>query len=248
MKYELIEAETFPAAWEKALRRCWNEGVEVRTELEKEDDPPSLDLTAMIVVRNPMKEPRFHRAAFPMGAEDLISYMDDFISPLQSAEGPADEDTYPNRIRSYQDNYEEGDPEAGVNQLEYLLEELKRDEASKKAQAVLWNPRIDLEDHKTSPDLIRIWARIVQDRLNMNLYMCSNDLFKANFSNMMAFFQLQKLLAEELDVEVGSYCHIADSLHINGAYYDEVENTLAQLKDRDWEEKTWSSDELKKFQ
>ena len=248
MQYELIEGETFPAAWEKALKRCWNKGIEVRTELEKELDPPSLDLTAMIVVKNPDKEPKYHRAGFPMGVEDLISYMNDFISPLESEEREVNEDTYPNRIRGYKDDYEGENMEPGVDQLEYLLKELKRDETTKKAQAVLWNPKIDHEDHKTSPDLIRIWARIVQNRLNMNIHMCSNDLFKATFANMMAFYQLQELLAEELGVNVGSYCHTADSLHINGAYYDEVENTLEQLKYRDWEDKTWSSSELKKFQ
>jgi len=254
MQYELIEAETFPKAWEKALKMCWNKGIEVRTELEKELDPPSRDFTAMIAVENPKKEPRFHRAGFPMGAEDLISYMEDFISPLRSRDGQAKEDTYSNRIIGYKAKYEEEGAEelekpeeTGVDQLEYMLEELERDKTSKKAQAVLWNPKIDPGNYKTSPDLIRVWARIVQDELNMNVYMCSNDLFKATFSNMMAFFQLQELLAEKLEVKVGSYCHIADSLHINGAYHEEVENTLEELRHRDWEEKTWTTEDINKF-
>lgn len=256
MQYKLIEGKSFPIVWEKALKTCWEFGDEIRTDYEDETDPPSKDITAMLVVKEPEKEPRYHRAGFPMGIGDLLDYVGGIRDGIRqnSQPGPV-EDSYTNRLISYQDSYGEGSDrqnssdssKEGINQLKYVIKELKRAGYSKKAQAILWNPRIDPGRNKLSPDLIRLWFRIVDGSLNMNAYMCSNDLFKANFSNMLGFFTIQQYLADKLVIPVGSYCHIVDSLHINGAYYDEVKTTLEQLETRGWDEKTWSSDDISKF-
>ena len=257
MEYKLIEGQTFPEVWEKALKTCWESGVKIRTDYEDETDPPSKDITAMLVVKEPESEPKYHRAGFPMGIGDLLDYVNGIKDGLtETNQSDPVEDNYTNRLISYQDNYgeksaEDNSPDgtkAGVNQIEYVIEELKRAGYSKKAQAILWNPKIDPGRNKLSPDLIRLWFRIVDGKLNMNLYMCSNDLFKANFSNMLGFFTIQQYVADKLDIPIGSYCHIVDSLHINGAYYDEVKTTLEQLESRDWEEKTWSSEDINKYQ
>ncbi len=256
MEYKLIEGETFPEVWEKALKICWKTGVEVRTDYEKETDPPSKDLTAMLVVKMPKKEPKYHRAGFPMGIDDLLDYVNGIKEGvINSSKIDPGEDSYSNRLINYHDNY--GDefrdtdssvsPEQGVNQIKYVIKELERAGYSKKAQAILWNPKIDLGKNKESPDLIRLWFRIVEGRLNMNAYMCSNDLFKANFANMLAFFGIQENVAEELAIPVGSYCHVVDSLHINGAYYQEVQTTLEKLAERGWQDKTWTSEDISKF-
>ncbi len=244
MAYKLIKGDTFPEVWENALKVCWQEGVEIRTDLESEFDPPSKDITAMLVVTKPQKEPVYHRAGFPMSIEDLRNYIDGFIGDIK--QGPIADagDTYPHRIIDYKDSYQ-GGQDRGIDQLQYVIEELKQTGYSKKAQIVLWNPKLDPGNNKDSPDLIRCWFRIEDNKLNMNLYMCSNDLFKATFANMMAFFELQKFVAANLDIEVGTYCHTADSLHINGSYYEEVESTLETLESRDWEDKTWKTKEIK---
>ena len=257
MEYKLIEGQTFPEVWEKALKICWESGVKIRTDYEDETDPPSKDITAMLVVKEPEKEPKYHRAAFPMGIDDLLDYVNGVKDGLMIDSRPESvEDSYTNRLISYQDSYGEesarrhspGSSEKGINQIKYVIEELKRAGYSKKAQATLWNPKIDPGRNKLSPDLIRLWFRIVDGSLNMNTYMCSNDLFKANFSNMLGFFAIQQYVADKLTIPIGSYCHIADSLHINGAYYEEVKTTLEQLGERDWQDKTWTSEDISKFQ
>ena len=43
--------------------------------------------------------------------------------------------------------------------------------------------------------------------------MRSNDAPKATFMNMFAFIMLQKKIANDLDVEMGSYTHRANSFH-----------------------------------
>ncbi len=256
MEYKLIEGETFPVVWEKALKTCWETGVEIRTDYEKETDPPSKDLTAMLVVKKPEKEPKYHRAGFPMGVNDLLEYVKGIKEGvMKDSQIDAAEDSYPNRLINYHDGYGEEtgktasheNSEKGINQIKYVIEELERAGYSKKAQAIIWNPKIDPGRNKDSPDLIRLWFRIVEGSLNMNAYMCSNDLFKANFANMLGFFGVQQYVADELAIPVGSYCHVVDSLHINGAYYEEVKTTLEELGERDWQDKTWTSEDISSF-
>ena len=57
-------ADTLPEAWEKAVLAVWNSGLSIKTEYDKKEDPASKDCTMIIVVNQPMAEPRIHRA-FP---------------------------------------------------------------------------------------------------------------------------------------------------------------------------------------
>ena len=67
-----VERETLPQAWEEAVIRTWKEGIQLKTEYDKPDDPPSRDATMIIVINSPFKEPRIHRA-FPAGLKILRS-------------------------------------------------------------------------------------------------------------------------------------------------------------------------------
>jgi hypothetical protein len=48
-------------------------------------------------------------------------------------------------------------------------------------------------------------------------------------------------VARAVGVEVGSYCHIADSFHIYGSYFDEFEGFLGMISKRSPEQRVWSS-------
>ncbi|MGM0419743.1 MAG: thymidylate synthase [Bacillota bacterium] len=243
MKYKLIQEDTFPKVWEKALRTCWEEGIKIKTSLEKEDDPPSKDITAMLVVTTPEKEPKYHRAAFPMGIKDLLNYIDDFITGKNKDLVKEIGYTYYDRIRNYSDQLNN----SGIDQLDYVVKTLEETPTAKRAQVTVWNPKLDINTEKEAPDLQRLWFRVVEGRLNMNVHMCSNDLFKATFANMLAFFEMQKQVANELNIPVGNYCHIVDSLHINGSYSEEVKSAIKTLSNRSWQEKTWTIEDIKNF-
>ena len=74
-----VEGQTLPEAWEKAVIETWHKGIEIKTEYDKEGDPPSRDCTMIMVVREPMQEPRIHRA-FPGGLEDLEVYTEEVVN------------------------------------------------------------------------------------------------------------------------------------------------------------------------
>ena len=73
-----ITADCLPEAWEKAVLAVWDQGLQVKTQYDKPNDPPSRDATVMIAVSNPFNEPRIHKN-FPGGPEELEAYRQEVV-------------------------------------------------------------------------------------------------------------------------------------------------------------------------
>ena len=77
----------------------------------------------------------------------------------------------------------------------------------------------------------------------MHVHFRSNDTMKAAFMNMFAFTELQKHIAEKLNVGVGYYLHIADSYHIYESDWKWAEKFVEQIKNgaskRYWKTTEW---------
>ena len=79
----------------------------------------------------------------------------------------------------------------------------------------------------------------------MNVRFRSNDAYKAAFMNMFALVQLQQRIADRVtqlsgrDVQLGRYCHVADSYHIYGSNMAEFQaRFLGALENRDFAGRT----------
>jgi len=127
-----------------------------------------------------------------------------------------------------------------VDQIASVIEKLKEAPHTRRAQAVTWQVWNDIGIHDPTC-LQRMWFRCENGRLNMNIHIRSNDAYKAGFMNMYAFTELQKWVAQQVGVEVGEYIHIADSFHIYGSYFNEFEGFLKMVKNRTWEDRTWTT-------
>lgn len=101
-----------------------------------------------------------------------------------------------------------------MNQFELAYEQLKADPDSRQATIVLFNPVQDYRVTKDKPctNLIRFMIR--DNKLNMTVFMRSNDIIKGYFYDIFNFAMLQEIMAGKLGIEVGKYTHIADSLHL----------------------------------
>jgi thymidylate synthase len=134
------------------------------------------------------------------------------------------------------------------NQIEKCIEMLKKAGHTRRAQAITWKVWEDLGISDPAC-LQRLWFRVENcdcgpsctlktmlmetcprcegegkvRKLNMVASMRSNDAYKAAFMNMYAFTELQAYVADRIGVEPGEYCHIVDSFHIYGSYFNEVE-------------------------
>ncbi|KKN10482.1 hypothetical protein LCGC14_1036040 [marine sediment metagenome] len=119
-----------------------------------------------------------------------------------------------------------------INQFKYIIKKLKQSGYSRRAQAITWRPYAD-PYRDDGPCLQRIWCRIIDNKLTMTTTWRSRDLFKAWEANVNGMIQLQKLIAEELEVEVGNYIDISNSLHIYGRDLRELIDILERILKRE---------------
>lgn len=243
-----IEGKTLPEAWERAVIATWEDGLGIKTEYDKPGDPLSKDCTMVMVVAEPMAEPRIHRA-FPGGLEDLEVYRQEVVSGIHDHWIKPEEGkwtyTYHERLTSF--------PIEGkrIDQIDYIIKKLSQTPYSRRAQGITWNPAIDpITDDP--PCLQRIWCRLVKSDkgylLNMNTHWRSRDAYKASFMNIFALTDLQRVMAERISknlgekVSVGRYVDISDSFHIYGSYHADFKNFLKMVKERSFPERTWPSE------
>jgi thymidylate synthase len=243
-----VTGATLPEAWEKAVLACWREGVAIRTEYDKPGDPPSRDCTILWTVEDPFAEPRIHRA-FPGGLEDLETYRQEVVDGIHDHWIAPEEGkwtyTYHKRLFAFDI---EGET---INQIDYIVEKLARSGYSRRAQAITWNPKLDIPTDDP-PCLQRIWCRLLDDEsggttLNMNSHWRSRDAYKAAYMNVFALTELQRLIAGRIaakigrPVRVGRYADLVDSFHIYGSYFRDFEGFLKMVEKRAFEERTWNS-------
>jgi thymidylate synthase len=244
MKSVHIIEESLPAAWEQAVIACWEQGESFPTEYDHEGDPNSRDVSVLIHVTKPFDEPRIHRA-FPGGLDDLEKYRSEVLFGVHNhwvdpAAGKW-EYTYHERIFEYQV------PSLGVfDQIRAAIDKLKEVPYTRRAQAVTWQVWNDMTIHDPSC-LQRLWFRIADNKLHMNVHMRSNDAFKAAFMNMYAFTELQRVMAAEIGVDPGEYMHIADSFHIYGSYFADFEGFQKCIAGRAPEDRVYNTEECLPF-
>jgi thymidylate synthase len=257
-----IIADCLPEAWEKAVLAVWDKGLEVKTQYDKPEDPPSKDATVVITVMEPFREPRIHKN-FPGGPEELEAYRQEVVGGIHDhwidpAAGKWSY-TYHQRLFAYSPVADvrgetSSRPFKKVNQIQHIIDCLAETGHSRRAQAITWIPTIDPETEHP-PCLQEIWCRLVRDgrnedsqwSLNMNTHWRSRDLYKAWFMNVYAITDLQRIIAEEISrkrgepVRVGRYVDISDSLHIYGSYFDEVAVEVEKMRKSSFRERAWES-------
>jgi len=255
----LVTADYIPEAWEKAVRAVCDRGFEIRTEYDSADDPPSLDATVMVEVKQPFGEPRVHKN-FPGGPADLEVYRQEVVEGIHDnwidPEAGKWTYTYHERLFNYSvtEDLKSGGksrPFAPVDQVGEIVDKLSQVPYSRRAQAITWIPTAD-PDTDDPPCLQRLWARLVKVEdgfaLNLNSHWRSRDLYKAWFMNVFALTDLQRVIAERIaqrlgqPVRPGRYVDVVDSLHIYGSYRDsKFEDELTKMRTTDWRDRAWDS-------
>jgi len=264
-----ITADCLPEAWEKAVLAVWDKGLEVKTQYDKTDDPPSKDATVIVTVTNPFNEPRIHKN-FPGGPEELEAYRQEVVNGIHDhwidAAAGKWTYTYHERLFSYcpvEDIRRANSPRPfkKVNQIQNIIDCLSKTDYSRRAQAITWMPTADPKTDDP-PCLQRIWCRLVRAEpagarltenktdeltLNMNTHWRSRDLYKAWFMNVYALTDLQQTIAERISkkinqpVAVGRYVDISDSLHIYGSYFEQVAVEVEKMRQSSFTARSWES-------
>lgn len=166
----------------------------------------------LVIIENPLSENMisplcgFGKQAFEAYSDNLLNDSDnDFVY------------TYHDRLFKYGNN---------INQIKNIIQKLKQDPGTRRAQAITWYPHHDLHS-KTPPCLQRIQFMIRDDALNMYVEFRSNDCLSAFNQNAYAFAQLQNYVAEQVNYKIGKYYHYIVSAHM---YYERDAEEINKLK------------------
>lgn len=194
MKEKTVYGHTLPDAYHKALKHLARDGDYVPC---PDYNTSQKELSMMMVVRKPIAEPMISRL-FIGGYHELEQYrqeMLDGILDFEIAKG--------NWAYTYHDRI--------GYQYQFVIEELKRNPYSRRAV-------IDVRRHADmkldDPACLQHIQYFIRDnKLHCKVLFRSNDACKATFMNAFALIMLQKRIADELGVEVGTYTHRANSFH-----------------------------------
>lgn len=102
----------------------------------------------------------------------------------------------------------------GNNQYDKVVDILKKDPESRRASLSIYNADNIDQYEKDTPCTYAINFTILNDKLNMTVMMRSNDLWFGFCNDQYCFSKLQEKMSKDLDVEVGTYFHFVNNLHI----------------------------------
>lgn len=114
----------------------------------------------------------------------------------------------------------------GFNQIEKIIELLRKDPNSRRAVINLNTPNEKVIETKDEPCTIALQFLIRDDKLHCTGMMRSNDIW-FGFPYDVAFFcELQIYIANRLGVGYGDYTHFVTSLHLYEKDYDKIKKIV----------------------
>ena len=185
---------TLPEAYHEALEKLFKNGEHVPC---PDYNTTQIELSMTICVENPLREPMISRL-FIGGPADLEQYRQEMLDGILDFEIIRRNWAY-----TYHDRI--------GPQYQFVINELKRNPESRRAV-------IDVRRHADmkldDPACLQHIQYFIRDnKLECKVLFRSNDACKATFMNAFALIMLQKKIADELGVEVGTYTHRANSFH-----------------------------------
>lgn len=160
-------------------------------------DTTQKELALTFIVDNALTEPMISKL-FIGGPHELEQYRQEMLDGILDFEIERGNWTY-----TYHDRYKD--------QYDFVIDELRRNPYSRRAVMCIRTP-----DDIGSSDpacLQHLQYFIRHNKLHCKVLFRSNDACKATFMNAFALIMLQKRIADELGVGVGSYTHRANSFH-----------------------------------
>lgn len=193
--HHMINAKSLPDAYHLALLHL-NTFGDIRDCPAYNTREKSISIT--IDISRPLAEPKIS-TFIPCGPAELQQYvmeMTDGILDFETRQTHNWEYTYHDRM---------------VEQLVEVVRILRKDRNSRRAVIMIRRP----EDIQTDdpPCLTMIQYLINDNSLDCFVTFRSNDAVKAFFMNAFALIEIQHILADILNCQVGHYVHTANSFH-----------------------------------
>ena len=104
-------------------------------------------------------------------------------------------------------------------QIEHVVNLLKRDKYTRQAAISIYDAKEHYDYKNDTPCTYAVQFTIVNNRLNMCVTMRSNDLWYGFCNDQYCFSKLQELVANRINMEMGTYYHFAHNFHL---YNDKI--------------------------
>lgn len=209
MKEILVKGSSLPEAYHLALYKLRNEG-----ELADCADwgTTQKEVSMTMVVENPLQEPMISKL-FIGGPKELEQYRQELLDGILDFEIEKGNwvYTYHDRMVDYP-IYDAKHEMYSFDQVNFVIDELKRNPSSRRAVILVRDPSIDA--FSDDPACLQHVQFLIRDnKLHCKVLFRSNDACKATFMNAFGLIMLQKKIADALGLEVGTYTHRANSFH-----------------------------------
>ena len=213
MREILIERDTLPEAYHAALRALSEKGEESPC---PDYNTTQKELSMTMVVARPLAEPMISKL-FIGGFRELEQYRQEMLDGILDFEIEKGNWAYTYHSRM-------------AEQLPFILRELKRNWASRRAVIDIRDWRYDSREDNENPACLQHIQFFVRDgRLHMKVLFRSNDACKATYMNAFALIMIQKRIADELGFEMGSYTHRANSFHCYARDFEMLSGYVARM-------------------
>lgn len=189
----------------------------------KDWNTEQLELSMTMEVENPLEEPMISKC-FIGGPSELQQYLMEMLDGILDFEVEKG-----NWVYTYHQRY--------ADQYQFIIDELRRNPSSRRAVMMIWDKTKD--DYSDEPPCFNHAQFFIRDnKLHMKVLFRSNDACKATFMNAFALVMLQKRIANELGVKVGTYTHRANSFHCYKKDWDMLAGYVNRIYNADDEEDT----------
>lgn len=151
---------------------------------------------------------------------EFVNYWNPKLSQFAGA-GPIYHGAYGWRLRD----------EHGIDQLQRAYEALRSKPENRQVVLQIWKPSLDLPHADGSsmaddiPCNVCSMLKVRDGQLHWTQIMRSNDLILGLPHNLVQWTTMQEVMAGWLGLEVGSYTHFSDSLHVYERNWPSVEAT-----------------------
>jgi len=125
-----------------------------------------------------------------------------------------------------------------TNQIQYVIDELKRNPYSRRLYINLWHPSFvpdsgsspsenaSLGKQALTPCHLSVQFLVRDNKLDCIMYMRSNDCILGNPFNIAAYSLLTHMIAKECGLDVGDYVHMIGDAHIYINHLDKLDELL----------------------
>ena len=228
---ELVKPENFPSSgsgqviYSKYAKDVWFKLLKTVNKLGKikksqygEDQREAIAITTVISAEDP-DNPEW-TDLFPFTKEELLFYYPQVITPNYH-EGL--EYTYGQRMMDHE----------GINQIDSIVEQLKKENFTRRAVVCLWDVKKD--NNSSKPPCVTLVNALVNDnKLHLTTYMRSNDVYGAWPRNSLALRKLQKIILERVgnNLQLGNLSIVLNSAHFYKRDFNKINEIIEKTKNK----------------